>query len=249
MHITAKATHVLKESSVFVLTTFGIFLLIFASLNAGAYKKKIDFWLAADTADALAGDMLAGAPTENARKKILIQEGETHEVTLPTFSASITPPDNYLFIPRLNISAPIRTTSVPALDNWDVLEKSIQDSLRDGVVRFPGTAQPGQKGNAFITGHSSYYPWDTGRYKDVFALLPEIEIDEEIIVFWNQQKYVYRVNHMHEVQPNETDVLKDVDSYQLTLMTCTPIGTALKRLIVTAELQTPSTQNARLALK
>jgi len=117
------------------------------------------------------------------------------------------------------------------------LNNDILDALKRGVVRYPGTALPGEYGNTFITGHSSYYFWDDGQYKEVFALLSEVNIGEEIIIYYNQQKFIYQITEKKEISPSEVNVLSQpTDQKQITLMTCTPVGTNLKRLIVVGNL-------------
>lgn len=107
------------------------------------------------------------------------------------------------------------------------------------MVRYPGTARPGEVGNAFIFGHSSNYPWVKSDYNDVFALLDNLQNGDEIIIFYNQKKYVYRVTDRAEVKPGDVKALesRDPNKKELSLMTCWPVGTTLKRLIVFAELQ------------
>ncbi|MBI5732115.1 MAG: sortase [Candidatus Magasanikbacteria bacterium] len=121
-------------------------------------------------------------------------------------------------------------------ENWSQLEKQIQSGLQNGVVHYPGTAKPGEYGNLFMTGHSSYYPWDPGKFKDVFATLNKLEVGDRYYVYYGQIKYTYEVFEKKEVQPGNVDVLKQpVDQKISTLMTCTPVGTALRRLIITAQ--------------
>jgi sortase (surface protein transpeptidase) len=85
----------------------------------------------------------------------------------------IYPSDNRLYIPRINKNVPLIT--VPQHQNWNQLEKNIQSGLQEGVVVHPVSHSPGNFGNFFLTGHSSYYTWDEGRFKDVFALLHEVK--------------------------------------------------------------------------
>lgn len=106
------------------------------------------------------------------------------------------------------------------------------------MVRYPGTARPGEAGNAFIFGHSSNYPWIPSDYNDVFALLDTLENGDEIIVYYDQQKYVYRITDRAIVEPGDTDVLsaRDPSKKEISLMTCWPVGTALERYIIFGEL-------------
>lgn len=106
-------------------------------------------------------------------------------------------------------------------------------------MRYPGTARPGEVGNAFIFGHSSNYPWVKSDYNDIFALLDNLELGDEIIIFYNQKKYVYKVVDHATVKPGDVQALesRDQTKKELSLMTCWPVGTTLERLIVFAELQ------------
>jgi len=151
---------------------------------------------------------------------------------------SIAPTDDRIVIPKLGKSVPIVEMGVEKLtgQNWNELEKQIQSSLRDGVVHYPGTAIPGQFGNVFITGHSSYYPWDSGQYKDVFATLSKLEVGDRYYVYYKQSKFTYEVITKKEVKPNNVDVLTQPHDEKIsTLMTCMPVGTTLRRLIITAK--------------
>ena len=134
-----------------------------------------------------------------------------------------------LEIPSLEISAPV-IADVNGGDK-DVYFKA----LEGGVAHFAGTAKPGEGGNIFIFGHSSFYFWKAGDYKDIFKNLEDIEIGDEIIVNYKDKKYTYKVTETKVVDPNETSVLEPTATEQLTLMTCVPPGTDEQRLIVIAK--------------
>jgi LPXTG-site transpeptidase (sortase) family protein len=154
--------------------------------------------------------------------------------------AIITPEEDFtrnrIVIPSLKIDAPIVTTR-----NSGVSDNDIEEALQRGVLHYPGMANPGELGNVFMTGHTSNYWWEEGDYNNVFATLVHAKENDRIIVYFNQKKYVYRIARKFEVGPNDTWVLKqnprgveDAESV-LSLMTCTPPGTNLRRLIVWAE--------------
>ena len=87
-----------------------------------------------------------------------------------------------------------------------------------------------------MTGHSSYYPWDDGNYKDVFARLSELDVGDTYTSYYGGDRHTYRVTKKYEVKPNNVSVLDQPTTKRLsTLMTCTPVGTTLRRLIVQAE--------------
>jgi len=73
--------------------------------------------------------------------------------------------------------------------------------LEKGIIKYPGSADPGTEGNSFIFGHSSNYPWAKGDYNNAFALLNELNAGDEIIVFFKQKKYTYVVREKNVVKP------------------------------------------------
>lgn len=162
---------------------------------------------------------------------------------IPYLDMEIAPPDDRIIIPRINRNVPIIKISDADLikRDWGALETDIQNALRDGVVHYPGTAEPGENGNVVITGHSSYFSWDPGRFKDVFALLHEVIVGDTVIVYHNQKAYFYQVYGIEVVTPDKVDVLTQNGDNRLTLITCTPVGTNLKRLVVFAKpIQNPN---------
>ncbi len=139
---------------------------------------------------------------------------------------------NLLSIPSLGILAPIVYAREPD-------ETSFQAALLNGVAHYPGTADPGQFGNCYIFGHSSDFIWSKGHYKTVFALLPHIKIGDEITISDSQgQPYIYIVQSTAIALPTELKYLQQDDSKKvLTLQTSWPVGTALERYVVIAEIK------------
>ncbi|MCK5460475.1 class E sortase [Candidatus Gracilibacteria bacterium] len=148
----------------------------------------------------------------------------------------VYPSDNRLYIPRIWKNVPL--IAVPNHKNWKQLEKNIQNGLQKGVVIHPISKDPGNFGNFFVTGHSSYYAWDNGRFKDVFALLHEVKVGDLVEVYWEGKKYEYKIRESKVVSPTEVSVLNQPkDRAILTLMTCTPVGMNTNRLILIGDLK------------
>jgi LPXTG-site transpeptidase (sortase) family protein len=128
---------------------------------------------------------------------------------------------------------------LPVVSSEEKTEEAYQRALQRGVVHFPDTAKAGAFGNVYIFGHSSDYTWARGDYKTAFALLPRIAIGAEIILSDNRgNPHIYKVVETKVVDPDDLSVL-DQRQYKkrlLTLQTSYPIGTALRRFIVVAEL-------------
>lgn len=140
---------------------------------------------------------------------------------------------NLLIIPRFGIRAPI-------IEVAKTEEVIFQEALQQGVVHYPGTANIGEPGNAYIFGHSSDYVWAKGDYKTVFALLPEIKTGDLVYASNTKgQRFTYKVIEKVIVSPGDTKWLdqKNYEEKFLTLQTSYPVGTALRRFIVIGQLE------------
>jgi LPXTG-site transpeptidase (sortase) family protein len=167
--------------------------------------------------------------------------------TQDTISANFTlaPYENRLVIPKLGKNVPLVDVMIDHGANFETMHEVFMEELRKGVVRYPGTAEPGNLGNVFIFWHSSNFPWVKSEYNDIFALLDKLEKGDEIIIYYFQKKYVYTVTEHREVKPGDVKTLetRDKTKRELSLMTCWPVGTTLDRLIVFAELNESASTN------
>lgn len=140
-------------------------------------------------------------------------------------------------IPSIAVNAPI--VFEPSL-----AESDIQLALRRGVVHLGTTAEPGQPGNVSLFGHSSGQPWAPGDYKFVFTLLDKLKPGDKIFIDHKGQRYIYKVTGSRTVMPDEVSVVNQGNGHNLTLITCTPVGTSLKRLVVSAVQISPKPADA-----
>ena len=226
----------------FVSTSAIVFIILFFVMNWNAYSaivlSKLGFVKTSEQMQELLPINGSADNTENTTQDLmdLSKNPELQKSQIPPLNLEVMPPDTRIVIPRIAENVPVVTISTEALvsRDWDKLEQQIQEGLRDGVVHYPGTAFPGEKGNVVITGHSSYFVWDPGRFKDVFALLHNVEIGDRVYMFYNQHKFVYEIYDIKVVLPTQVDVLTQAGENRLTLITCTPVGTNLKRLVILA---------------
>jgi LPXTG-site transpeptidase (sortase) family protein len=226
----------------FCVVTGMIFAVSFFTLNFGAYKQIFSDMLYPDS-QAKAQEVLGNATGDSTSVDPsmllpVLPENNDKKNTFSWVEIPVVPTDNRIVIPKLGKSVPLVEMGTENIsgENWNDLEKQIQKGLQQGIVHYPGTAKPGQYGNVFMTGHSSYYPWDPGKFKDVFATLNKLEVGDRYYVYYDQKKYTYQVTDKKDVQPSNVAVLEQpTDKKMATLMTCTPVGTALRRLIITAD--------------
>lgn len=109
--------------------------------------------------------------------------------------------------------------------------------LKKGVAQAAGTALPGQHGAIFLFAHSTDAIWDVGLYNAVFYLLKDVQIGDDITLFYQGKRYDYRVSETKIIDPTDVSYLVNAKKLpdQLVLQTCWPPGTTWKRLLVIAK--------------
>lgn len=149
------------------------------------------------------------------------------------------PCDNCIVINKIGVQAPIvfdAGEEAYSNQNWDRLEKDLMTALQGGVAHYPYTAKPGEVGNVFITGHSSYYQNLPGNYKFIFSRLGELSVGDSYEIYYGGQKYSYRIFEEKVIRPSDTSVLDQPSDHEIsTLLTCWPVWTSDKRKVFVAE--------------
>lgn len=141
--------------------------------------------------------------------------------------------DFSIIIPKINATAPI-------VDNVDPSNsKEYLDALKDGVAHAAGTAYPGQVGNMYLFAHSTDAFYNVGRYNAVFFLIGHLVPGDEVDIYYRNKLYKYTVYDKRIVEPTDSEYLGTLTEGEktLTLQTCYPPGTTIKRLVVMAELE------------
>ena len=150
-------------------------------------------------------------------------------------------PEPKMVIPKINVDAPVVMNVGPTNDEQLA-------AMANGIahVRYPGASSvPGQIGNTVFSGHSSSDWTDSGAYKFIFVQLERLAVDDVIYVNYESKRYTYKVFDIKVVQPTEISALNYTGSDPIiTLITCTPLGTAEKRLLVYAKQVSPDPAGA-----
>ncbi len=224
----------------FAVITGGIFAVSFLALNFQAYSAILASLINPEAQQERGDILIEAAESHIIDEQLLLPTQQTEEkVSYAWLDQPVVPTDNRLSIPKLGLSVPIvsdLTTEHIKNGNWKANEDMIQKGLEDGVVKYPGSAVPGQNGNVFITGHSSYYSWAPGEFKDVFAILRQLEVGDIYYVYYNQKKYTYQISEKKIIPPNDVSVLQQPKDRKIsTLMTCDPPGSTTNRLVMVAE--------------
>lgn len=123
---------------------------------------------------------------------------------------------------------------VPNVDPFN--SRVYQLALTQGVAHAAGTGLPGEGKNIFLFAHSSGNPLDAARYNSIFYLLYKLTPGDTLTLTRAGQVYSYQVESLAKVNADQVSYLDPLsDGETLTLMTCWPPGTTLKRLIVVAK--------------
>ncbi len=145
----------------------------------------------------------------------------------------ITPIDTDfgIVIPKLGANARI----IANVDPYN--SRVYQAALARGVAHARGTVYPGTPGSIFLFSHSSVDFYRATQFNSVFYLIDKLETGDDIELYYQNQKYLYKVTGKKIVEASAVSYLSGGGNGKtLILMTCWPPGTSLKRLLVFAEI-------------
>lgn len=139
--------------------------------------------------------------------------------------------DFSISIPKIGASAKI----YPNVDPSNPAE--FLPILQKGIAHAKGSVFPGLPGTVYLFAHSTDNWWDVGRYNAVFYLLWHLDLNDQIVVFFEGRRYEYVVSQKIISDLEDTSLLTNAQSgsqQRLVLQTCWPPGTTLKRLYIIA---------------
>jgi LPXTG-site transpeptidase (sortase) family protein len=150
------------------------------------------------------------------------------KVTFENIPAPVDP--NFgIVIPKIGVNVKV----VPNVSTSR--EKEYLRALQKGVAHAAGSALPNEEGIVFLFGHSALHPWDIIRFNAVFYQIKDLEVGDEVNVFYNSHRYYYKVTEKRIVNPYQTEFLSNpLPGRTLVLQTCWPLGTTKQRLLVFA---------------
>ena len=140
----------------------------------------------------------------------------------------------------LNTTLKIETLNIEG----EILQGESSLRMNDGFWHFPTSVFPGERGNVVVIGHRFLH---LPPRKDTLFNLEDIKIGEKLVISQTEKpqgeenteqtnSLTYVVVEIKEVEPNDVSVIQEAQDYRLTLITCTPLWTSEKRLVVIAKL-------------
>lgn len=154
--------------------------------------------------------------TMYAAQQRLTQEWQQQNLQLATQPAGLVTTLTRLTIPSIKLDAVV----VEGVDRKHLLV---------GPGHLPDTPEPGEPGNAVISGHRDTF----------FRHIHELKSGDYIMVERAGRRFRYEVTGKKVVQPTDMAVVQPTPDSQLTLLTCYPtyyIGPAPQRLVVFSKL-------------
>jgi LPXTG-site transpeptidase (sortase) family protein len=110
----------------------------------------------------------------------------------------------------------------------------LDEALKSGVVRYPGSGIPGD-GNMFVFGHSTSFRVVQNQAYKAFNNLEKLAPGDIVKVYTGDREYRYRVTNVKSV--SEEKALVDLSGRRdmLTLSTCNTFGRKQDRFVVEAD--------------
>lgn len=168
------------------------------------------------TSTSVAPTSTTSAPTTTQRKP------RRTTTTLPELPTPIAPPPPGTVEPEVVVG----TIEIPKIELATALYSGITlHTLDKGPGHWPGSAVPGQWGNAVVAGHRT-------SHDHFFRRLDELVPGDEIIYTTPEGRFVYSVTSTEIVDPNALWIVDQTYDHTTTLFACHPPGSTTYRIVV-----------------
>jgi sortase A len=133
---------------------------------------------------------------------------------------------------RSNYKDGLMKIEIPTIGvNASVIDGTTTAKLKKGPALYEISPLPDvPEGNVCIAGHrTTYGAW--------FRKLNDLKEKDEIILEFNNEKYVYLVEKVFIVASNDWSVTKSIGYNAVTLTACHPLGSSKQRIVVRGKLK------------
>ena len=135
------------------------------------------------------------------------------------------------------ITLPSIDISVPVVEAGGTTPEEYKDALERGVLHFPGTSYPGERGMTVLLGHSAPLDYPEIDYVWVFSKISQLEEGDRIEVCFNNKLTVYTVideergKKVYEVGEDVPSLYPiEEEKKEVVLMSCWPPGDNTNRI-------------------
>ena len=216
-------------------TTLGVFVVAFVVLiaifNAPAIMSSVSYWLTYSEEEENERVTAQYRSLYGQGSQVAVAREQPTPLAAPisaTPKLSTQEPRNsgLISISKIGVSSPV--LEVSSTTNPVILK-----ALKNGVVMYPGSSDPGENGTTIIIGHSSSPPPWT-KYSAIFSRLEKLSQDDIINLSFGGKDYTYRVSSIQHGSVEE--LVNSGLGGDLILSSCWPIGTDQGRIVVVANL-------------
>jgi len=145
-------------------------------------------------------------------------DADVTSISNQAWAAHTVPADQarYVYLPSINVRARVMSVGVSSKGKIDS-SKNVND-----VAWYDGSAKPGQEGQVFINGHSSF----ASTYRAAFDKLAEVQIGDRVTIERGDgKKITYRVVEVETIGADQVNMKKVLNvpneaARGLTLMSC-----------------------------
>jgi LPXTG-site transpeptidase (sortase) family protein len=154
-------------------------------------------------------------------------------ITLPELPVPERPPDDpYAPTPQIVLG----TIEIARIGLTGQLQEGIALTAIDrGPGHWPGSAMPGELGNAVVAGHRT-------THSKPFARLNELQVGDPVVFKTAGGTHTYRVRGVVIVPGEAIDIAAQSYAHTATLFACHPPGSARQRIVAKLELLGPEGQ-------
>ncbi len=195
----------------YIVTSSLIFGLLLVTTNYSAYINIAKSYVLKDQVESTTKWILNSVEASNLKEKVSEEElaenkkeESNQKLTIKKYkkdldkenidlNIEITPYANRVIIPKIWRNVPLVDIKNKNIGGENELNDIFMKELEKWIIRYPGSSKPGEDGTSFIFGHSSNFPWMKWNYNDVFSTLDNVVYWDEVIVYYWQKKYTYKI--------------------------------------------------------
>ena len=136
--------------------------------------------------------------------------------------------EDSLVIEKIAMEAPLIISPSNSVED-------VEASLKKGVMIYPDSSLPSEKGTTIILGHTAPVNWPRVNYYGIFNRLNEVKKGDQLLIYFQGRQYVYTVTRQFLVKPGD-ELAPSLTNYEnvLFLSTCWPPNIGDHRIIIEA---------------
>lgn len=146
--------------------------------------------------------------------------------TLPVMNG-----ENPVYVESLSVGLSVKVTNPASADN-----ATLEEYLKKGGIRYPGSFGLGAGGNTLLMGHSTSYKVVNNQAYKAFNGVKLLKVGDIVTVRSLTKEYRYRVTSNIMAKNSEVYVDFTQGKNMITLVTCNVLGAKEDRYVVTADL-------------